>query len=121
MAIRKAPKTPTIPAHIKGPIRGWARQVMADFDLEPHHVLLLTKACEAHMRGDQARRQLDRDGLTVMGKQGLRSHPCVAIERDSRLSFARLVRELALDANAPDDPRPPRIAGAYVGDRRHAA
>jgi len=38
--------------------------VVGDYDLEPHHVRLLTLAAEAWDRGQQAREVLDRDGLT---------------------------------------------------------
>src|SRR3954447_1015673 len=36
-----------------------------------------------------------------------RGRPEIAIERDSRLRFARLLRELALDVSDPDDFRSP--------------
>lgn len=58
----------------------------------------------------QAREQIAADGITVPDRYGvLKAHPAVAIERDSRLAFARLLRELALDAATPDS-RPPRTA-----------
>ena len=53
------------------------------------------------------RELLARDGLTIpTGDGGLKAHPCVGIERDSRLAFARLLRELDLDVEPPSDPRP---------------
>lgn len=70
----------------------------------PHHLRLLRLACEAWDRTQQARETLDRDGLTVpTGDGGLKAHPCIGIERDSRLAFARLLRELDLDAEPPPD------------------
>ena len=52
-----------------------------------------------------------RDGLTVTTADGgMKAHPAVAIERDARLAFARLVRELDLDAGAPSGgSRPPAL------------
>jgi hypothetical protein len=49
------------------------------------------------IRETQARETLARDGLFVTGKQGLRPHPATAIERDSKILFARLVSQLGLD------------------------
>jgi hypothetical protein len=51
---------------------------------------------------------LDREGLTYEQNGKSRTWPEVAVERDSWLSFARLVRELCLDLAPPEDTRPRR-------------
>lgn len=105
-----------IPTHLSTPSRRWIKQILEDFDLESFHFRLLVKAAEAWDRSEQAREQIVRDGITVPDRYGvLKAHPAVAIERDSRLAFARLLRELALDAAAPES-RPPRTAD--YGSRR---
>jgi phage terminase small subunit len=77
-----------------------------DYALEPHHLKLLQAAAECWDRLCQAREQLAKDGLVVTGSEGaLKAHPCVAIERDCRIAFARLVRELDLDVEAPGSTR----------------
>ena len=103
--------TPEPPDHLRVPTADWWRSVLIDYDLEEHHVRLLHLACESWDRCQQAREQIDRDGLTIQtGDGGLKAHPAVAIERDARLAFARLVRELDLDAGAPSgSPRPPAL------------
>jgi hypothetical protein len=37
----------------------------------------------------------------VAGRRGVKPHPAIAIEQDSRLGFARLIRELDLDTEPP--------------------
>jgi hypothetical protein len=38
-----------------------------------------------------------KDGLVVDGRFGKRPHPAIIIERDAKLVFSRLVRQLNLD------------------------
>jgi len=78
-----------------------------DYLLEPHHLRLLQAAVEAWDRYQQARAALAKHGLTFEDEKGMvRARPEVAIERDSRIAFARLIRELDLDVDAPAEPRP---------------
>jgi P27 family predicted phage terminase small subunit len=101
-------KKPKAPDHLAPATADWWLSVHADYSLEGHHVRLLTLACEAFDRGAQARDIIARDGLTIAtGDGGLKAHPAVAIERDSRLAFARLVRELDLDVDPPATDAPP--------------
>lgn len=100
---------PEAPAHLSIGARQWWQQVVADYDLEPHHLRLLQSAAEAWDRMQQARQALsDHGGLTFTGANGdMKTHPAVAIERDARIAYARLVRELDLDAGAPAESRRP--------------
>jgi hypothetical protein len=80
---------------------------------EPHALAVLRMACEALDRADEARKVLDRDGLTVAGTGGTtKTHPAVAVEHDSAVRAARLFRELSLDGGDPDDFRIARTNGA---------
>lgn len=98
------------PSHLQKPTRDWFAGVMADYMLEPHHVRLLTLAAEAWDRAQQAREALST-GLTFTDRFGSpHARPEVAIERDSRTAFARLVRELDLDTELPaTGKRPPSL------------
>lgn len=103
---------PEAPAHLSAHATGWWQSVVAEYDLEPHHLRLLQSAAEAWDRMQQARQALAENGsLTFTGANGdLKTHPTVAIERDARIAFARLVRELDLDAEAPAErSRPPGL------------
>ena len=87
----------------------WWLDVVSSYDLEAHHVRLLSLAAEAWDRSSEAREVIARDGIVITTQSGVRAHPAVSIERDARLAFARLLRELDLDGGAPlPDPRPPR-------------
>jgi P27 family predicted phage terminase small subunit len=92
------PTSPAAPRHLTAATKAWWRSVCADYALEPHHLRLLQLACEAWDRSQAARKEIARDGMTVPTANGLKAHPCIAIQRDSTLAFARLVREMDLDS-----------------------
>ena len=95
-------KTPKAPQHLTEATRVWWRAVVREYTLEPHHMRLLQAAGECWDRLQQARALLDRDGIVIEGREGgMRPHPAAAIERDSRIAFARLIRELDLDVDPP--------------------
>jgi phage terminase small subunit len=81
------------PGHLRAATRRWFLAVTEDYDLEPHHQRLLQAAAECWDRLQEAREAVKRDGAYVAGRYGLRAHPAVAVERDSRLAvrpaFAR--------------------------------
>jgi phage terminase small subunit len=90
------------PSHLQAPTREWMRGVAADYDLEPHHERLLQAAGEAWDRCQEARKAIAKHGLVFINAQGEpRTRPEVAVERDSRIAFARLIRELDLDVDPP--------------------
>lgn len=100
------------PTHLTKPTADWWESVASDYSLEPHHLRILTLAGEAWDRGVQAREALAKHGLTYVDRfKQPHARPEVGIERDSRIAFARLVRELALDIEEPGESRPPIIPG----------
>lgn len=83
--------------------------------MEEHHVRLLTAAGEAWDRMGQARAVIAKDGMTYSDRFGCpKARPEIGIERDSRIAYVRIQRELGLDV-APDDARLP---GLSSGRRR---
>lgn len=105
-------KTQAAPRHLRAATRRWWESVTVEYHLEPHHTRLLTLAAEAWDRCSEAREILHAEGLTFEDRFGQpKARPEVAIERDSRIAFARLVRELALDVAEPEESRPPAIRG----------
>ena len=102
-------QTPKAPEHLSAEVATWWRGVVAGYDLEQHHVRLLTLAAESWDRGEQARAAIAEHGAVYLDRFGQpRARPEISIERDSRLAFARLLRELCLDDSEPEPPRPPR-------------
>ena len=103
------------PAHLKPASKRWFQSVVADFELESHHLRLLQAACEAWDRMTAARETLAAEGAYYRNRNDEpRPHPAIAIERDSRVAFAQMVRELGLDGLPEPDPRPPRVANRYA-------
>ena len=102
------------PKHLQAETQKWWLQVVADYELEPHHIRLLTLAAESWDRGQQARRALADAGSLVFIDRFKQPHPrpeC-SIQRDAEISFARLLRELSLDLEPPPEtPRPTKLGG----------
>jgi phage terminase small subunit len=81
--------------------------VVTEFALEQHHERLLTLAAEAWDQAVAAREELAKVGTYFADRFGQpKAHPAVAVERDARIAFARLVRELDLDSDHSPDPDP---------------
>lgn len=102
--------TKTPPKHLRPATKRWWRSVVLEWQLDWHHQRLLTLAAESWDRCEQAREILARDGLTYLDRFGQPSaRPEVAVERDSRLAFARMLRELDLDAAVVSESRVPAL------------
>jgi phage terminase small subunit len=82
----------------------WWGEVIDAYDLKAHELLLLQSAAECWDRQQEARATLAKEGSFYRDRYGCpKPHPCTVVERDSRIGFARLVRELGLadDQSAP--------------------
>jgi P27 family predicted phage terminase small subunit len=99
---------PPAPKHLSTPARRLWRETVEEYELERHHLELLERACRALDTALEAEGILRRDGLMVEGRYGVRAHPAVAVARDARTQFARLLRELDLEGAPGPDPRVPR-------------
>jgi phage terminase small subunit len=86
------------------------KQIVSEFDLYHHELFLLQSACEAWDRVAEARALIKRDGAVFLDRyQQWREHPSCVAERQNRTLFARLLRELGLSLEQPEDTRPPRL------------
>ena len=89
------------PGHLSAEAADFWRAVAGEWDLEPHHLAILERACEALDRLRQAQAAIAADGLTVNGRQGPRLHPAVAVETGARSAFLAHVKALGLDVELP--------------------
>lgn len=97
---------PRAPAGLGATARHLWHATCENYQLEAHHLVLLEQAARAIDRLEEARAAIERDGAYPQGLHGPVAHPAVAVERDSRIAVARLLRELGLD-NPIEPPRPP--------------
>jgi len=111
----QAARQPEPPIYLSDAMQSWWTVVLENYELDRHHLHLLEAACTAWDRMVQARSALAANGLTFTDDRAApKARPEVAIERDARIAFARLVRELDLDDVPPAERRPP----ALRSDRR---
>lgn len=99
------------PKHLSASSKRWFNDVVTTWSLEEHHARLLTAACESLDRAAEARKAIEADGAYFKNRFGeIRKHPAIGVERDALTTFARLLRELDLDIEAPADAsRPPML------------
>jgi hypothetical protein len=99
------------PNHLSPDTGRWWSTVMTEYALEPHHIRLLTLAAEAFDSAADAREVLQREGKVYIDRfDQPKPRPEVAIQRDSAIGFARMLRELDLDVAGPTDrARPPAL------------
>ena len=99
------------PAHLSDEMKSWWDVVHESYDLDRHHRHLLEAACDSWDRMTAARAAIAEHGITYNDHNGCpKPRPEVTVEKDSRIAFARLVRELDLDTEAPPDrSRPPAL------------
>ncbi len=99
------------PKHLRKETAKWFASVVQEYDLQEHHLKLLTLAAESWDRGCDARESLALHGIIYTDRFGApRKRPEISIEEASRIAFARLCRELDLDCGTPAEPkRPPAL------------
>src|SRR5258708_1403953 len=98
------------PKHLRAETAAWFKHLVGEYDVESHHIRLLTKACEAFDRSKQAREAIEKFGITYLARfNAPRLGRECEIERDSGLAFPRLFRELGTDVAQPADTRPPAL------------
>jgi len=101
----------TVPKHLQAEGRDFWEKVLIDYELEEaHHLKLLENACQCVDRIAQSRRYIRKHGAFFKDRfNQLRESPAGKAERDNKVLFARLIRELQLDIEPPAENRPPKL------------
>ena len=97
------------PKELEASGRKFWRQVTGDFDLtEFHHKELLFQASCCLDRIETAREAVEKDGKAFISDRfgQLREHPALKVEKENRILFSRLLRELGLDTVSVPDRQP---------------
>ena len=104
-----SPQFPNPPPHLSPEAKTWWTRLFEEYDLSDAGAqLLLESALGAFDRWQEARKLLAREGPIMRDRFGQRrTHPAVAIERDSKATMARALKELHLDLE-PLNARPGR-------------
>jgi phage terminase small subunit len=106
----KRAKPPEPPKHLSQRSREVWRSVVKEWALGTHELRLLELACTSLDRAEEARQALAANGLTVLDRFGQeKPRPEVGIERDAKVTAARLFRELRLGDEEAEEARPPRL------------
>ena len=101
-----------LPPGLTKATRIWWTDVVSTWELDIHHLKLLEVACRELDRAEEARLLIRKDG-GVLAKDcfgQLKEHAARKVEREARITFARLVRELGFDVAEAAAPRPPALS-----------
>lgn len=100
---------PSPPPHLTPESAEWWNEINASYQLQSYQLKILTAAAEALDVANEAAAALRVNGLTWEDRYGqVKKRPEVEIELTHKALFARLLRELCLDSEAPRENRPPR-------------
>ncbi|MDI6798095.1 MAG: hypothetical protein QMD09_14195 [Desulfatibacillaceae bacterium] len=95
--------------HLSEYSRRWAEGVLTDYEIEDAQRPLVVLAAQTLDKIAEAERIINEDGAFFTDKAGKpRKHPALDCQRNDKIAFARLCRELAL-SDEPTEARPPRI------------
>ncbi len=89
------------------------RDVLADYDLEQHELLLLREAVRTVDVLDSLTALVAAEGAVIKSPQGDKAHPALVEARQQRITLARLLAALRLPAGeeGEQDRRPQRRGG----------
>lgn len=97
------------PQNLSKESRKFWKEILKIYELQPHHEKNLEAACRCWDRVLEARLRVETEGAYFKDRFGqVKAHPALEIEAKNKNLFMRLIRELGLDLQSPEDSRPPR-------------
>ena len=106
----KKNKLPKTPARLRPESAKFWRDIVAEYELEQHHLKILESACRCWDRILEDREVIEKEGRFFKDRYDQpKPHPAVDDETKQKNLFMRLIRELCLDSIEPDEKRPPRL------------
>lgn len=115
-------KTNKAPAGLSEAAQRWWKRLMQEYqDWTPDDLLVLESALQSYDRWQQAKGEIDRDGLTGTDRFGQpRLHPACAVERDSRAAMLRALAALGLEPPAEAKPDASTLGRRAAMSRWHS-
>lgn len=108
------PKTPAPPKHLGPEGRALWRGVLADFELvDSHDLARLQVAAEAADRVAVCREEVERTGMFIDGRFGVKASPAALMADRSQATLLKALREIGLDLST--DPAGPRLPSRWRG------
>jgi phage terminase small subunit len=102
------------PRYLPAAARELWRHYVRTYELEPHEAETLRLALVALDRADTARRSIRRLGMTYEDRFGApHSRPEIAIEREARRDFVRLMAAEGFPSDEEPPTRQPRRRGQF--------
>lgn len=100
---------PKIPEFLAETGKKWAKKVLKDFKFDPHEIDAVFLAAGCLDRIADAQEAIKKHGSVIENRHHeLKANPAIGTERDNKVLFARLCRELRLFEGGTPDPRIPR-------------
>lgn len=93
---------PKPPAYLSDLAKTWWKKLNAEFEFGPDALLILEAAMQAFDRWVEARDIVTLEGITLEDRFGqVKQHPATLIERDARGAMLQGLKQLGLQAEAP--------------------
>jgi phage terminase small subunit len=101
---------PKPPKSLEKARKSFWNKIVSTYELGEHHFRLLEADCQCLDRIESARAEVAKTGQYYKDRwKQPKEHPGIAAERNQKVLFARLMRELCLDAVETAENRPPEL------------